>query len=69
MELDNLTEDDLVRILTEPKNALIRQYVELLGTEGLEMNLRTTPSGDSEDSRVREQPDGEYRGQAALYRD
>ena len=39
VELDNLTEDDFVRILTEPKNALIRQYVELLGTEGLEMEF------------------------------
>jgi ATP-dependent HslUV protease ATP-binding subunit HslU len=39
VELDNLTEDDFVRILTEPKNALIRQYVELLGTEGLEVEF------------------------------
>lgn len=28
--LEKLTEDDLVRILTEPKNALVRQYVKLL---------------------------------------
>ena len=33
VELDPLTREDFVRILTEPKNALIRQYVELLGTE------------------------------------
>ena len=33
VELDPLTREDFIRILTEPKNALIRQYVELLGTE------------------------------------
>ncbi len=33
VELDPLTQEDFVRILTEPRNALIRQYVELLGTE------------------------------------
>ena len=39
VELDNLTEDDFVRILTEPRNALIRQYVGLLGTEGLDVEF------------------------------
>jgi ATP-dependent HslUV protease ATP-binding subunit HslU len=33
VELDPLTRADFVRILTEPRNALIRQYVELLKTE------------------------------------
>jgi ATP-dependent HslUV protease ATP-binding subunit HslU len=33
VELDPLTRTDFVRILTEPRNALIRQYVELLKTE------------------------------------
>ncbi len=33
VELDSLTRDDFVRILTEPQNALIKQYVELLRTE------------------------------------
>jgi len=35
VELDPLTRADFVRILTEPRNALIRQYVELLGTEAV----------------------------------
>lgn len=35
VELDSLTEQDFVRILTEPKNALIKQYVALLATEGV----------------------------------
>jgi ATP-dependent HslUV protease ATP-binding subunit HslU len=33
VELDPLTREDFVRILTEPRNALIIQYVELLKTE------------------------------------
>src|SRR5206468_3672358 len=33
VELDPLTGDDFIRILTEPRNALITQYVELLKTE------------------------------------
>ena len=35
VELDALSEDDFVRILTEPQNSLTRQYVELLATEGV----------------------------------
>ena len=37
VELDSLTEDDFVRILTEPKNALVKQYTALMATEGLEV--------------------------------
>ncbi len=33
VELEPLTDDDFVRILTEPRNALTKQYVALLGTE------------------------------------
>ncbi len=35
--LDELTEDDLVRILVEPKNALIKQYKKLFSLEGSEL--------------------------------
>ncbi|MFQ5828930.1 MAG: ATP-dependent protease ATPase subunit HslU [Candidatus Methylomirabilia bacterium] len=35
VELDPLTQADFVRILTEPRNALIRQYTALLETEGV----------------------------------
>jgi len=35
VELEALTQADFVRILTEPKNALIRQYAALLATEGV----------------------------------
>jgi len=39
VELDDLGKDDFVRILCEPKNALIKQYVALLGTEGLDLSF------------------------------
>ena len=35
VELEPLTRDDFVRILTEPRSALVKQYVALLGTEQL----------------------------------
>ena len=35
VELESLTEADFQRILTEPKNALTRQYIALLATEGV----------------------------------
>ncbi|HUU80338.1 MAG TPA: ATP-dependent protease ATPase subunit HslU [Acidobacteriota bacterium] len=37
VELDSLTMEDFLRILTEPKNALIRQYEALMATEGIEV--------------------------------
>ncbi|HEX7420778.1 MAG TPA: ATP-dependent protease ATPase subunit HslU [Thermoanaerobaculia bacterium] len=39
VELDALTEDDFVRILREPKNALTMQYVKLLETEGVTLRF------------------------------
>jgi ATP-dependent HslUV protease ATP-binding subunit HslU len=39
VELTALTETDFVRILTEPKNALIKQYSALLETEGLKLTF------------------------------
>ncbi len=35
VELDSLDRDDFIRILTEPHNALVKQYVEMLATEEL----------------------------------
>jgi ATP-dependent HslUV protease ATP-binding subunit HslU len=35
VELDSLGKDEFIRILTEPHNALIKQYVQMLATEGL----------------------------------
>ena len=39
VELTALSKDDFVRILTEPKAALTRQYVELLATEGVRLQF------------------------------
>jgi len=39
VELTPLTEMDFVRILTEPKNALIKQYAALLETEGVKLSF------------------------------
>jgi len=40
VELDSLGRDDLIRILTEPENALIKQYTALLETEGVKVDFR-----------------------------
>jgi ATP-dependent HslUV protease ATP-binding subunit HslU len=40
VELDSLTIGDFVRILTEPQNALIKQYVALLETEGIKLSFQ-----------------------------
>lgn len=39
VELDNLTEDDFVKILTEPDNAVLKQYKALLGVDGVELDF------------------------------
>jgi len=39
VELDALTGEDFVRILTEPKNALVTQYTQLLGTEDVTLEF------------------------------
>jgi ATP-dependent HslUV protease ATP-binding subunit HslU len=39
VELSALTRDDMRRILTEPEHSLIKQYVALLGTEGVALEI------------------------------
>jgi len=39
VELDSLGKEEFIRILTEPQNALIKQYVELLKTEGVDISF------------------------------
>lgn len=41
VELDALTQEDFVRILTEPENALVTQYKALLDTENIELIFDT----------------------------
>ena len=37
--LDQLTEDELVIILTEPRNAMVKQYAKLMSMEGVDLNI------------------------------
>ncbi len=50
VELENLTEADFQRILTEPRNALTRQYVALMNTE--DVNIEFTEDGIAEIARL-----------------
>ncbi len=40
--LDALTEDDLVRILTEPRHSMVKQYAKLLAMEGVNLSFTDT---------------------------
>jgi len=40
VELQPLSSEDFVKILTQPRNALIKQYVELLRTESVELEFK-----------------------------
>ncbi len=53
VELKALTKDDFVRILTEPKNALIKQYKALMATEGV--NLEFTEDAIEKIARIAEE--------------
>jgi ATP-dependent Clp protease ATP-binding subunit ClpX len=37
--LETLTEQELVRVLTEPKNALLKQYAKLMNMDGVDLNI------------------------------
>jgi ATP-dependent HslUV protease ATP-binding subunit HslU len=50
VELQSLTEQDFVRIMTEPENALTKQYQALVASEGAELGF--TPDGIAEIARV-----------------
>ena len=39
VELEALGKDDFIRILTEPRNALVKQYVALMDTEGIDLEF------------------------------
>jgi ATP-dependent HslUV protease ATP-binding subunit HslU len=50
VELESLTDDDFVRILTEPENALTKQYIALLATEKVTLEIR--PDAVAEIARI-----------------
>ena len=43
--LGELTEDALIQILTEPKNALLKQYQKLFGMDGVDLEVRPSALG------------------------
>jgi ATP-dependent Clp protease ATP-binding subunit ClpX len=43
--LGELTEDALVRILTEPRNALLKQYQKLFAMDSIELEIRPSALG------------------------
>jgi len=50
VELDPLTKEDFVRILTEPENAILKQYQALMATEGVELEF--TPEAIEEMAQI-----------------
>ncbi len=62
--LHDLTEQDLVRILTEPRNAMIRQYTKLLAMEGVDLSF--TDSALKEIARIARQKGTGARGLRAI---
>lgn len=62
--LDQLSEKDLVRILTEPRNAMIRQYTKLLAMENVELSF--TDSAIREIARIAYEKGTGARGLRAI---
>ena len=52
VELNNLTKEDFLKILTQPKNAITKQHAELLKVDNI--NLSFTPEGLEEIARIAE---------------
>ncbi len=68
VELKSLTVEDFVRILKEPKNALAKQYVALLDTEGIKLTLTDDAlEGGGEVCRAGERIVGKHRRAAAAH--
>ena len=70
VELEALTRDDMRRILTEPEASLIKQYVALMQTEGVTLDITAGRHRRARRRRGRRQfVGGEYRRAAAADRD
>ncbi len=68
VELQALGKDDFVRILTEPKGALTKQYEALLATEGVELSFDRRRRRGPGRVRLPGEPDhAEHRRPAALH--
>ncbi len=63
VELKTLTVEDFVKILTEPKSSLVKQYMALLETEGIKLEFTPDSLGEIANfAASRERRHGEYRG-------
>ncbi|HDT14467.1 MAG TPA: ATP-dependent protease ATPase subunit HslU [Candidatus Aminicenantes bacterium] len=67
VELGPLGKDDFVRILTEPENALIRQYEALMGTEGVRVAFTPDAIDEIADIAERVNADAENIGARRLH--
>jgi ATP-dependent HslUV protease ATP-binding subunit HslU len=67
VELTPLTRDDFVRILTEPENALIRQYEALMGTEGVKVEFTPDAVDEIADIAEKVNADAENIGARRLH--
>ena len=68
VELQSLTVEDFIKILTEPKSSLTKQYIALLDTEGLKLEF--TPealAGGSQLRFPRQRRHGEHRRAASAH--
>jgi ATP-dependent HslUV protease ATP-binding subunit HslU len=67
VELTPLSKDDFVRILTEPENALIRQYEALMGTEGVRVSFTADAVDEIADIAEKVNGDDENIGARRLH--
>jgi len=67
VELTPLGKDDFVRILTEPENALIRQYEALMGTEGVNVSYTADAVDEIADVAEKVNADAENIGARRLH--
>jgi len=67
VELTPLEREDFIRILVEPENALIKQYMALMGTEGLSVEFTEDAVNEIADVAVRVNEDSENIGARRLH--
>jgi ATP-dependent HslUV protease ATP-binding subunit HslU len=67
VELEPLTRDDFVQILTEPRNALVKQYTALLGTENVTLTFTPGAVGRIADFAARVNDSTENIGARRLH--
>jgi len=67
VELDPLGKEDFIRILTEPSNALIKQYTEMIATEGVTIRFSEEAVGEIADVAALANEKTENIGARRLY--